>query len=64
MKKTEMIEKIERGGKYVKVKIDKTGEITGMLADEDYSYQPGSNTGGRRFLGDFYDPQIIEYYNN
>ena len=51
MKKRELIEKIEESGKWVKVKISKGGEVTGMLADEDYLYNMATNTGGRRFIG-------------
>jgi len=47
----EIINKIESKGQYCKVRIDKQGEITGMLVDEDYRYEPRTNTGGRRYLG-------------
>ena len=51
MTHTELIKKIESKGKYCKVRIDKNGEITGMLVDENYRYKPRTNTGGRRYLG-------------
>ena len=46
-----LIEKIEADEKWIKVRIDARGEVTGMLADEDHWYDPRTNTGGRRFIG-------------
>lgn len=51
MKKTQLIKKIEESGKYVKVKIAKNGEVSGMLAAENYRYRATTNTGGRRYIG-------------
>lgn len=52
------IKKIEEGEKYCKVRINRDGEITGMLADEDYTYDTATNTGGRRFIGYYGDRNI------
>lgn len=55
MKKTQLIKKIEESGKYVKVKIAKNGEVTGVLATENYRYRATTNTGGRRYIGNITD---------
>jgi hypothetical protein len=55
MRKQELIKKIEARGKYCKVRINGDGEISGMLVDENYRYNAHTNTGGRRYLGNFDD---------
>jgi len=58
MNKSELIEKIEGNTNYRKVRIAADGEITGMLADQDHRYDPHTNTGGRRYLGNFNDVNL------
>lgn len=60
--KSSLIRAIEERGKYTKVRINKNGEITGMLESEDYRYHSASNTGGRRFIGYFNETQLMEEY--
>jgi hypothetical protein len=62
MKKIEIIKAIESAGKYTKVKIDKSGVITGMLVNENYTYSVSSNTGGRRFLGYANESKTMRIY--
>jgi hypothetical protein len=52
MTKKEQIAKIESDG-YIKVRIDKSGQITGYLPNQNYRYDSKTNTGGRRLLGFF-----------
>lgn len=53
---------IEERGIYVKVEVRKVFrpeigcyvvEVTGMRADQDWRYDAATNTGGRKFLGQF-----------
>jgi hypothetical protein len=62
MKKKELINKIENAGKYCKVRIDRANNVTGMLVDEDYRYKPHTNTGGRRYIGNANDPDLLRDY--
>ena len=63
MKKTDIIKKIESQGTYCKVKINKHGEITGMLTDENYRYDSNLNKGGRRFVGYANEQQTMSRYD-
>lgn len=62
MTKTELIKKISDVGIYCKIGIDEDGEITGMLIEEDFPYQPVTNTGGRRFIGQYGDEKFMHGY--
>jgi len=62
MNKVELMKRITDAGKYCKLRIDADGEITGMLVDEDFPYQPATNTGGRRFIGQYGDEQLMREY--
>jgi len=64
MKKLELINKIEDAGKYTKVRIDKDNQVTGMLVDEDYRYNAHTNTGGRRYIGNAIDPDLLRDYDD
>jgi len=59
MKNIEIIEAIEVKEVYCKVKIDKEGEITGMRIDQDYRYDTATNTGGRRYIGNVNDIDLM-----
>jgi hypothetical protein len=62
MRKAELTRVIEDHGRYCKVRIDSKGKITGMLAAEDYRYDTPSNTGGRRYIGQYGDPDLMRDY--
>ena len=61
MRKVDIIKALEESGKYIKVKINKAGEITGMLAAQDHPYHTPTNTGGRRYLGDTLDQTFMAW---
>jgi hypothetical protein len=61
MKKSELIKNIELNGKWVKVRIDTDGRVTGVLSEENYSYNKKTNTGGRRYIG--YANELTEDLN-
>ena len=62
MSKAELTRAIEVSGRYIKVRIGADGQVTGMLAAEDYRYHKPSNTGGRRYIGQFSDPDLMRDY--
>ena len=62
MSKAELTRAIEDAGRYCKVRIDSKGEVTGMLAAEDYRYHKPSNTGGRRYIGQYGDSDLMRDY--
>ncbi|MFA5379710.1 MAG: hypothetical protein WC455_28385 [Dehalococcoidia bacterium] len=62
MNKAELIKAIEDAGRYCKVRINSKGEVTGMLANEEYRYHKPSNTGGRRYIGQFGDNDLMRDY--
>jgi len=64
MTKQELINKIEQGGKYTKVRIDKDNQVTGMLIDEAHRYNKHNNTGGRRYIGNAIDPDMLRDYED
>jgi hypothetical protein len=64
MTKAELMRKIEATGRYTKLLIDEDGEITGMQVDEDFPYQPATNTGGRRFIGQYGDEKFMREYKD
>jgi hypothetical protein len=64
MNKFELMKRITEEGKYCNLRIDTTGEITGMLVDEDFPYQPATNTGGRRFIGQYGDEKFMREYED
>jgi hypothetical protein len=49
--KAKIAREIECVGIYCRVRIANDGQITGMLVDQDYRYDPRTNTGGRRLIG-------------
>lgn len=51
MSNAEIIRGIEATTRYTAVRIDRDGNITGRPADEPIRYNPRTNTGGRRYLG-------------
>ena len=56
------MKRITDAGIYCNLRIDTDGAITGMLVDEDFPYQPTTNTGGRRFIGQYGDEQLMREY--
>lgn len=64
MTKAALIRAIEDKGLYCKVKIDSKGEVTGMLVGEDYPYNKRTNTGGRRYIGKYRDPDLMRDYES
>ena len=62
MSKAELIRGIKENGRYCKVRIDSKGAVTGMLAAEDYRYDNRSNTGGRRYIGQYGDKDLMRDY--
>jgi hypothetical protein len=62
MKKASLIRAIESNGRYCKVKIAADGQVTGMLTSEDYPYNKRTNTGGRRYIGQYGDPDLSRDY--
>ena len=62
MTKAELMRKIEDAGRYSKLLIDEDGQITGVLVDEDFPYQPATNTGGRRYIGQYGDETLMREY--
>ncbi len=62
MTKAELMRRIEAAGRYAKLLIDEDGEITGMLVDEDFPYQAATNTGGRRYIGQYGDEALMREY--
>ena len=62
MTKAELMRKIEDAGRYSKLLIDEDGEITGVLVDEDFPYQAATNTGGRRYIGQYGDETLMREY--
>ena len=51
MSKAKFARMVEDRGTYCKVRIDRIGEVTGMRVDQNYRYDPHSNTGGRVLIG-------------
>jgi hypothetical protein len=64
MTKAELMRKIEDAGRYSKLLIDEDGQITGMLVDEDFPYQIATNTGGRRYIGQYGDETLMREYED
>lgn len=62
MTKAKLIKSIEAKGRYCKVRIDAAGQVTGMLSAEDYPYNKRTNTGGRRYIGQYGDPGLMIDY--
>jgi len=62
MNKATLIRKIEDAGRYCKVRIASDGRVTGMLVSENYRYHKQSNTGGRRYIGQFGDDDLMRDY--
>jgi hypothetical protein len=52
MTKAEFAMAVEARGTYCKVRVAADGQVTGMLVNQDYRYDPHSNTGGRRLIGE------------
>jgi hypothetical protein len=64
MNKRQLIDRIEDAGKYHKVRIAKDNTITGMLVNEDYRYDIHTDTGGRRYIGQANDNDLLRYYDD
>lgn len=64
MTKARLIKRIEEAGQYVKVRISADGDVTGMLAEENYRYHKASNTGGRRYIGKYNDSALMTQYSD
>jgi hypothetical protein len=62
MTKAKLIKSIEANGRYCKVRIDAAGQVTGMLSAEDHPYSERTNTGGRRYIGQYGDPDLMRDY--
>jgi hypothetical protein len=62
MTKAELMRKIEDAGRYSKLLIDEDSEISGMLVDEDFPYQPATNTDGCRYIGQYGDETLMLEY--
>lgn len=61
--KSEIKKEMEKTGEWCKVKIEWDGEVTGMKSSENWRYNPKTNTGGRRFLGNIYDKAFQDYWD-
>lgn len=63
--KAELIRRMENDTQYTyyKIKINKIGEITGMRRDQDWTYNKMTNTGGRRFVGQYGDYNMMEPFD-